>query len=304
MKVTASALLEKALKNRHSFRLTALAFVLFTLTALNSCTTLSVTRGANIEIGFEQPYWAPYCENPRLVRYYYFPDIECYYDVRHRDFVYMVDGEWMFGRNLPRTYAWFDLDNCFVVALNVNVFEPWRHFNYYVSHYPRYYYRTLYSERYRDHLHPMRGFNENERRVVYKHKPDWDDRHMDRRRDDRDNRVYRKDDKPNGGFQPGKDRNENRPNYNGGNIPGNRNEDKPNVERKDNNNRQEVKQNNEVKRDFPERRVESTKESQPVQYNAKEVGRPVKVQRNMKNLEEIKTRPEKEVKKDKEYRKR
>lgn len=288
----------------------------FLLLSMNSCTTMSVSRGVAVEVGLEQPYWAPYCDNPALVRYYYFPDIECYYDVRHRDFIYMVDGEWMFGRTLPRTYGWFDLDNCFVVALNTNVYEPWRHFNYYVSHYPRYYYRTLYSDRYRDHAHPMRGFNENERKVVYKHKPDWDDNKIERKRDDRGDNGYRKENWGNGNWNQGNDRNENRSgngvkennkNENRSNNSvnnSNKNQNQPTPDRNQNNTRNENRQNNEVKRDFPERRVEPTKEPEPVKYKAKEVGRPVRVQRDMKNLEETKTRPEKEVKKEKEYRKR
>ena len=197
----------------------------------------------------------PYYNNQNLVRYYYLPDI-CYYDVMNREFIYMEDG--MDVWSLPPVYRWFDLDNCFIVALNARVFEPWRHFNYYVAHYPRYYYRTVYRDRYRDRYRPLRGFNENERDVVYN------------RRSDRENNSF----------------------------------ERRNDERREENNRFENREENSVRRNFPERRVESTRSSQPVQYNSKEIGRPVRVQRNMKRADDIKIRENKEVKRETERRQR
>jgi hypothetical protein len=113
------------------------------------------------------PAWAPYYNNVNRARYYYFPDIECYYDVWNREFVYLEDGSWMFGATLPPSYSWFDLNTAFIVFLDYDVFEPWMHFHYYVSHYPRYYYRTFYSDKDRDINRPMRGFDENGRTSIY-----------------------------------------------------------------------------------------------------------------------------------------
>lgn len=112
------------------------------------------------------PAWAPPYNNVNKVRYFYFPDIECYYDVWTHEFIYLEDGSWMFGTTLPPSYSWFDLNTAYIVFLNSNVFEPWRHFHYYVSHYPRYYYRSLYND-WDDIYRPVRGFNENERVAIY-----------------------------------------------------------------------------------------------------------------------------------------
>lgn len=225
---------------------------------LSGCSTPTVAQKVAVSINVNLPSWAPYYDNANLVRYYYFPDIECYYDVMNREFIYMEDGEWMFGRSLPPVYRWFDLDNCFIVALNSRVYEPWRHFNYYVSHYPRYYYRTVYRDRYRDRNRPLRGFNENERDVVYN------------RRSDRENNSF----------------------------------ERRNEERREDNNRFENREENMVRRNFPERRVEPSRSAQPVQYYGKDVGRPVRVQRNMKRADDIKIRENKEVKREKEGRQR
>jgi len=139
-------------------------FVLFM--CMNSCAVYVQKPGEGANIA--PPAWAPYYANVDRVHYYYFPDIECYYDVWNREFVYLEDGSWMFGATLPLSYSWFDLNTAFIVLLDYNVFEPWRHFHYYVSHYPRYYYRTIYKDRYDDISRPMRGFNENERVAIYK----------------------------------------------------------------------------------------------------------------------------------------
>jgi hypothetical protein len=140
------------------------AFIFFMY--INSCTVYVQKPGEGTNIA--SPAWAPNYENVDRVRYYYFPDIECYYDVWNQEFVYLEDGSWMFGATLPPSYSWFDLNTAFIVLLDYDVFEPWRHFHYYVSHYPRYYYRTIYKDRFDDISRPMRGFNENSEVTVYK----------------------------------------------------------------------------------------------------------------------------------------
>ncbi len=102
------------------------------------------------------PAWAP-AYYPG-VRYYYIPDIETFYDLSNQDFVYLDDGQWLFSYGLPPTYAGFDLYDAFVVALDVDVFQPWMHYQFYVSNYPRYYYRSIYKE---NEIRSIRGFNEN-----------------------------------------------------------------------------------------------------------------------------------------------
>lgn len=111
---------------------------------------------------YTNPAWAP-AYYPG-VRYYYLPDIETYYDLANQDFVYLDNGQWVFSYDLPPMYSSYNLNTAFVVALNLNVFEPWRHYQYYISHYPRFYYRTVYR---RAEIVRIRGFNENIRTPYY-----------------------------------------------------------------------------------------------------------------------------------------
>jgi hypothetical protein len=107
-------------------------------------------------VRYTNPVWAP-AYYPG-VRYYYIPDIEAYYDLSNQDFVYLDEGQWLFSYGLPPMYAGFDLFDAFVIALDVDVFQPWMHHQFYVSNYPRYYYRSVYKE---TEVTNIRGFNEN-----------------------------------------------------------------------------------------------------------------------------------------------
>jgi hypothetical protein len=210
------------------------------------CATTYIQRpgvGQNIV----PPSWAPYYDNVSMVRYYYLPDIECYYDVWNHEFVYLEDGSWMFGATLPLDFSWYNLNSAFVVVLNQNVYEPWRHFHYYVSHYPRYYYETTYRNNYNDNNRPLRGFNEYPRARVFNNAPMTHE----------DNRSNMQ------GNEPGQ---RNNPNYNRssqqpGNQQNNRNAGPGNI--------------------YSPRPVEATHPAQRMDYYGKNIGRPVKVQKNM-----------------------
>ena len=113
-------------------------------------------------VEYVAPEWAPPVY--RGARYYYMPDIETYYDLQNRDFVYLDNGQWLFSNTLPNAYAGYDLNNGFAVTLNANVYQPWFHHQYYISNYPRYYYRNVYASA--DYRY-VRGFNENESKPVF-----------------------------------------------------------------------------------------------------------------------------------------
>lgn len=108
------------------------------------------------------PVWAP--DYYLGTRYYYFPDIETYYDLATRNFVYLYNGRWLFAGALPSVYSSFNLRNAFVVIVDRNMYDPWMHHQYYNSHYPRYYYIDYYDY---SNIPYVRAYNENGRRAVY-----------------------------------------------------------------------------------------------------------------------------------------
>ncbi|HYM95193.1 MAG TPA: hypothetical protein VET23_13710 [Chitinophagaceae bacterium] len=134
-----------------------IAFVI-SLYGLSACGTPSyLTYGTHYSNpGLTPPYYSG-------VRYYYLPDIEAYYDLSDDEFVYLNNGQWLFSLVLPSIYGSYDLYNGFVIALNVGVYQPWLHHQYYVSHYSRYYYYNYYSNM---DINSIRGFNENDRKPI------------------------------------------------------------------------------------------------------------------------------------------
>ena len=135
--------------------------MLFSVSMFSGCDLYTYSVGS-VHSRYDNPEWAPpYSEG---VRYYYLPDIEAYYDLSARQFVYLSNGRWYDSPQCPSVYAGFDLNNCFAIALDVNVYQPWMHHQYYVSHYPRYYYRDYYDH---SNIPYVRGFNENTRSAIY-----------------------------------------------------------------------------------------------------------------------------------------
>ena len=146
-----------------------LFLVLSAVFFLSGYTTLrSASQEPEINESLIVPAWAPPYQDAQLIRYYYLPDIEVYYDVSNQEFVYLQDGSWMFSSSLPPIYAGFDLYDCFIVVLNSRVYEPWMHHHYYVAHYPRYYYHSVYDV---TDTRDFRGFNEN-KKVAIRLKPE------------------------------------------------------------------------------------------------------------------------------------
>jgi hypothetical protein len=167
------------------------AVVLLSASMFTGCMMMSPVRTVSTG-SYENPQWAPPYYSG--ARYYYLPDLELYYDLGTREYIYLMDGQWNFSPYLPTMYRDYDLSNGFCVVLDVNVYKPWLHYQYYTSHYPRFYYRDYYDH---SNIPYVRAYNENIRSAVY-----WNQNERQRARpyDDvnlRDNRrfKYSKDDK-------------------------------------------------------------------------------------------------------------
>ena len=75
----------------------------------------------NINIG-SQPVWGPVGYD--RVEYYYMPDIDAYYYVPNRQYIYMERGRWIFAPSLPSSYN-YDLYSGYKVVVNEP--SPYRH---------------------------------------------------------------------------------------------------------------------------------------------------------------------------------
>ncbi|MFB6455352.1 hypothetical protein ACE38W_08790 [Chitinophaga sp. Hz27] len=86
----------------------------------------------NINIG-SQPTWGPVGYD--YAQYYYMPDIDAYYNIANRQFVYLERNRWVFAPSLPG-YFNYDLDRGYKVVINEP--NPWMRPDVYRARYAGY----------------------------------------------------------------------------------------------------------------------------------------------------------------------
>lgn len=107
--------------------------VLLAAMLMSSYTEAQVRLNVNLNIG--RPAWGLPGEYEG--DYYYLPEIDTYYDIPHRQFIYLSDGRWMFAASLPGMYSDYDLYDGYKVAINES--RPWYRGDYYRDRYRDYY---------------------------------------------------------------------------------------------------------------------------------------------------------------------
>jgi hypothetical protein len=113
--------------------LTLLAAIGFIPTKSSAQVSLSVNIGS-------QPAWGP--SGYDRADYYYMPDIESYYYVPTRQFIYLSNGNWTFSAGLPPRYRDYDLYNGYKVVINSP--RPYDHYRDHRVRYARY--RSYHSQ--------------------------------------------------------------------------------------------------------------------------------------------------------------
>lgn len=173
----------------------------------------------SINIG-RQPAWGPVGYD--YAGYYYFPDIDCYYDVNMSLFYYFDRGRWISAHYLPYAYRNYDLYRLYKVVLNTR--DPWR---YHHNHYRTY-------AHYRGHRNQViiRDSRDHRYHDSRRNKVAWYSKDKSQRNYKYDYKNYKYNDR----------RDNNRPaqNHNYGNNNSNRNKNndkKYDNNRRDNNNR-------------------------------------------------------------------
>lgn len=104
--------------------------ILFT-GSISNYTHAQVNVSINIGV---QPVWGPVGYD--YAEYYYIPDIDAYYDVPNRNYVYYDNSRWVTMRSLPPRYQSIDLYSVHKVVINAP--SPWTHHDQYRTQYSRY----------------------------------------------------------------------------------------------------------------------------------------------------------------------
>lgn len=88
----------------------------------------------NVNIN-SQPAWGP--EGYQRANFYYFPDLNVYYNVNQSLFYYLSNARWISNRYLPSRYGKYDLYTLYKVVIN-NLSRPWLRNNIHQREYRRY----------------------------------------------------------------------------------------------------------------------------------------------------------------------
>jgi len=113
-------------------KLTVLAILFFSI-AIHQQTNAQIKFSLNLNLG-SQPAWGPVGYDH--VDYYYMPDIDAYYNVPQRQFVYMERNRWVFSSELPARYHGYNLYSGYKVVVNEP--RPYLHADVYRAKYSQY----------------------------------------------------------------------------------------------------------------------------------------------------------------------
>ncbi len=158
-----------------------IAAILFGVVISSQKAQAQVRVGFSINIG-TQPLWGP--AGYDYAEYYFLPDLDVYYYVPEREFIYRSDGRWISSMSLPPRYRGYDLYSGYKVVINEP--RPYLHDNRYREKYSHYRVRHQLAIRnsrewrYRHDHHY--GRTEHERRRNYENRHE---RHGHRERHER-----------------------------------------------------------------------------------------------------------------------
>lgn len=103
-------------------KLTLTALILAGAFAWSNTVNAQVKVNVNVDV---QPVWGPVGYD--YVEYYYLPDLEMYYYVPGKQYVYRSGNRWIRSKTLPERYRNFDFYKAHKVVINEN--KPYLHHN-------------------------------------------------------------------------------------------------------------------------------------------------------------------------------
>lgn len=97
--------------------------------------TLAATETTQAQISLNIRIGSPAWGVPGVSRadYYFLPDIDAFYDLRGRQFVYLDRGRWCFSNALPGWHRGFDLFGARKIIINEP--NPWSRYDFYHRRY-------------------------------------------------------------------------------------------------------------------------------------------------------------------------
>ena len=99
--------------------------IIFALSIILAAGLLNNTANAQVNININlnnQPAWGP--SGYDYANFYYFPDLNIYFDINSSLFYYLSGSKWISNQYLPSKYSKYDFYNMYKVVINDNS-QPW-----------------------------------------------------------------------------------------------------------------------------------------------------------------------------------
>lgn len=99
--------------------------IIFALSIILTVALLNNTANAQVNINVNlnnQPAWGP--SGYDYANFYYFPDLNIYFDINSSLFYYLSGSKWISNQYLPSKYSKYDFYNMYKVVINDNN-QPW-----------------------------------------------------------------------------------------------------------------------------------------------------------------------------------
>lgn len=129
----------------------------------------------NINVG-TQPLWGPV--GYQHVDYYYLPEIETYYYVPKKQFIYINGGNWVFSTALPYKHRHYNLYNGYKVVVNQPY--PYKRHKHYKVKYAGYHGPHQVNLRDRDYKYKSHKHHQVHHKQKHKGKPEHHHHHHKR----------------------------------------------------------------------------------------------------------------------------
>ena len=100
----------------------------FTFMFLFTLQGIAQRVSVNINVNSRPQVYEKHYEVYEEPSYYYYPEIESYFDVGSSVFIYFEGGNWIRSRNLPRYYSNYDLSRGYKVVIDYHGREPYHDF--------------------------------------------------------------------------------------------------------------------------------------------------------------------------------
>ena len=106
------------------------------LLSLTACQTAPI-RSASVNVSAGVPI------HPAMYRYYYYPDVEVYFDIRRGSYFYFSNGSWRISATLPHTLR---IKLGAYVNLELDTLEPYHYYRKHKQNYPRGYFKQKHRK--------------------------------------------------------------------------------------------------------------------------------------------------------------